>query len=299
MDNVLLLFQAPSLAVQLLVGGVLIGAIFALAAYGMALVWGVMNIINVAQGEWVVLGGFVAFYTAKTGLPVLFGIPVAAIALFAVGYVVYQTVIRHVVDRDLFISLLATFGLSILLQQLMNQAFGADVRTLQTGLGTWFLLGGMVTVSQIKVLAFVITIVIAGCLVVFMRRSRMGQAIRATAQDARAARILGVDTDRVYAFTYALNAAVCGAAGALVVMSLTIHPYQGLIYTVRSFTIVVVAGLGNLAGVVASAFGLGVAEQFAGFILGAEYQAAFVYLLLVGILVYRSFSLRRKRRYLR
>ncbi len=299
MDNVLLLFLAPSLAMQLLIGGVLIGAIFALAAYGMALVWGVMNIINVAQGEWVVLGGFVAFYAAKTGLPVLLGIPIAAVALFAIGYVVYLAVIRHVVDRDLFISLLVTFGLSILLQQLMNQAFGADVRTLQTGLGTWFLFGGMVTVSQIKVLAFVITIVIAGCLVVFMRRSRMGQAIRATAQDARAARILGIDTDRVYAFTYALNAAVCGAAGALVVMSLTIHPYQGLIYTVRSFTIVVVAGLGNLAAVVAAAFGLGMAELFAGFILGAEYQAAFVYLLLVGILVYRSFSLRRQRKYLR
>ncbi len=299
MDNVLLLIQAPSLAVQLLIGGVLIGAIFALAAYGMALVWGVMNIINIAQGEWVVLGGFVAIYAAKWGLPVLFGIPVAAAALFVIGYVVYLAVIRHVVDRDLFISLLATFGLSILLQQLMNQVFGANVRTLQTGLGTWFLFGGTVTVSQIKVLAFVITIVIAGCLVVFMRRSRMGQAIRATAQDARAARILGIDTDRVYAFTYALNAAVCGAAGALVVMSLTIHPYQGLIYTVRSFTIVVVAGLGNLAAVVAAAFGLGVAELFAGFILGAEFQTAFVYLLLVGILVYRSFSLRRQRKYLR
>lgn len=299
MDNLLLLIQAPTLAVQLLVNGILIGAIFALAAYGMALVWGVMNIINIVQGEWVILGGFVAFRAAGAGLPVLLCIPVAALALFAVGYLVYRAVIYRVVDRDLFTSLLATFGLSILFQQLMNQVFGADVRSLETGLSTWFFLGGMVTVSQIKALAVAITLVIAACIVVFMRWSRMGQAIRATAQDARAARILGIDTERVYAVTYALNAAICGAAGALVVMSLTIHPYQGLIYTVRSFTIVVVAGLGNLAGVVAAALGLGAAEQFAGFTLGAEYQAAFVYLLLVAILVLRSLALRRRRQYLK
>jgi branched-chain amino acid transport system permease protein len=92
---------------------------------------------------------------------------------------------------------------------------------------------------------------------------------------------------------------MCGAAGALVVMSLTIHPYQGLVYTVRSFTIVVIAGLGNIAGVIAAAFGLGAAEQFAGFILGAQYQVAFVYLLLVFILVGRSLLLQRQRKTLK
>ena len=118
-----------------------------------------------------------------------------------------------------------------------------------------------------------------------MRRSRLGQAIRATAQNARAARILGIDTDRVYAMTYALNAAICGAAGALVAMTWVIQPFGGLIYTVRSFMIVVVAGLGNLAGVIAAALGLGMAEQFVGFMLGAQFQVAFVFGLLVVILV--------------
>ncbi|MDX1710612.1 MAG: branched-chain amino acid ABC transporter permease [Rhodovibrionaceae bacterium] len=299
MDNINILFQAPELILQLVIDGLLVGSLFALAAYGMALVWGVMNIINVVQGEWVVLGGFIALTVANQGVHVMLGIPAAAIVLFALGYVLYKLIIFRIVDRDLFTSLLATFGLSILFQQLMNQIFGADVRTLDSGLSTWFALGGMVTVSQIKVVAFVIAGIIAVALTLFMRNSRMGQAIRATAQDARAARILGIDTDRVYAFTYGLNAAICGAAGALVVMALTIHPYQGLIYTVRSFTIVVIAGLGNLAGVIASAFGLGVAEQFAGFTLGAEYQNAFVFLVLVVILVYRSFMLARQRKYLK
>jgi len=298
-ENLDLLFQVPQLSLQLLIDGVLIGALFALAAYGMALVWGVMNVINVVQGEFVILGGYIAVYTAQAGLPPLAGIPAAAAVLFVIGYVLYRLIIFRLIDRDLFTSLLATFGLSILFQQLMNQLFGADVRILEAGFGSWFLLGGLVTVSQIKVVAFCLTIVIAIVLVLFMRRSRMGQAIRATAQNARAARILGVNVNHVYATTYAINAAMCGAAGALVVMSLTIHPYQGLVYTVRSFTIVVIAGLGNIAGVVAAAFGLGAAEQFAGFILGAQYQVAFVYLLLVFILVGRSLLLQRRRKSLK
>ena len=291
--------DAPALAVQLVIEGLLVGAIFALTAYGMAMVWGVMKIINLVQGEWVMLGGFLAFTVAQYGAPPLLGIPVAAIVLFAIGWLVYQTIIFRIVDRDLFTSILATFGLLILFQQLMNQVFGFEVKTLDSGMGSWFMADGLISISQIKVVGFVMAAVIAVILTIFMRRSRMGQAIRATAQDARAARILGIDTDKVYAFTYGLNAAICGAAGAIVVMAFTIHPYQGLIYTVRSFTVVVIAGLGNLPGVIASAFGLGVAEQYAGFTLGAEYQNAFVFILLVVILVARSFKLKRERKYLK
>jgi len=298
MDNLFLLFQAPPLALQLLIDGILIGAVFALAAYGLALVWGVMNIINVCQGEFVMLGGYVALHVARAGLSPFLGIPAAMIVLFAVGWLAYRLVIFRVVERDLFISLLATFGLSILLGQLMNLTFGANIESLDAHLGAWFFFDGIVTVAQIKVVALLVTLVIAGLLVAFMRRSRLGQAIRATAQNARAARILGVDTDRVYAMTYALNAAICGAAGALVAMIWVISPFGGLIYTVRSFMIVVLAGLGNLVGVIVAALGLGAAEQFVGFIFGAQFQVAFVFLALVAILVLRSWRLRRERRYL-
>jgi branched-chain amino acid transport system permease protein len=218
--------------------------------------------------------------------------------LFVVGWLAYRLVIFRIVERDLFISLLATFGLSILLGQLMNLGFGANIETLDAHLGTWFLLAGMVTVAQVKVVALLVTLAIATLIVLFMRRWRLGQAIRATAQNARAARILGVDTDRVYATTYALNAAICGAAGALVAMIWTISPFSGLIYTVRSFMIVVLAGLGNLVGVIVAALGLGAAEQFVGFILGAQFQIAFIFLALVAILILRSWRLRRQRRYL-
>jgi len=299
MDNIQVLLQAPVFNLQLLIDGLLIGAIFALAAYGMALVWGVMNVINIAQGEFVMLGGYVTIYLSLAGMHPLLTVPVAFVALFVVGWVLYRAVIFRVVDKDLFISILATFGLSILLQQLANEVFGADVRTAESGLDTVFLAGGTVTVAQIKLVAFATAIVLGFALMVFLKNSRLGQAIRATAQNARAARILGIDTDRVYATTYALNAAICGAAGALVAMTWIIHPYLGLTYTVRAFMIVIVAGLGNLLGIIFSGAGLGMAEQYAGFVLGAEFQTAFLFSLLVLILVLRNLSLKRKRKYLK
>ena len=180
------------------------------------------------------------------------------------------------VDRDLFVSLLATFGLSILLQQLMNTVFTGNVQTARSHLGDTQLFGGQVSVANVKVVAFVLAIVLGGCLVAFMRRTRLGQAIRATAQNPRAARVLGIDTDRVYAVTFGLNAAICGAAGALVAMAYTIHPYIGLPYTIRAFMIVIVAGLGNIAGVIIAGLGLGAAENVAGFVLGSQFQLAFV-----------------------
>ncbi len=299
MQNLQLLLQAPVFNIQLLLDGMFIGAVFALAAFGMALVWGVMNIINVSQGEFVMLGGFITLMVVQAGLSPLLGIPVAAVVLFVLGWALYRGIIWRIVEADMFTSLLATFGVSIMLQQLMNEIFGADVRTVESGLGIWFLFDGMVTVTQIKVLAFVLSFVIGLALWLFLKTARLGQAIRATAQNARAARILGIDTDRVYAATYAINAALCGAAGALVVMAWSIHPYMGLPYTLRSFMIVIVAGLGNLAAVISAGLGLGVAEQFAGFILGAEFQLAFVFLLLVAVLVARQVMLARKRQYLK
>lgn len=299
MDAVQILFDAPVLSAQLILDGLLIGAIFALAAYGMALVWGVMNIIDIAQGEYVMLGGYITFFLYQAGIHPLFGVPVAAAALFLLGWTLYHTIIFRVVDKDLFISILATFGLSILLQQLANELFGADVRTAEADFGTMFLFDGLVSVPLIKVVAFGAALVLGGLLLLFLKRSRLGQAIRATAQNARAARIMGINTDRVYAATAGLNAAICGAAGALVAMTWIIHPYLGLPYTVRAFMIVIVAGLGNVLGVLFSGIGLGVAENFASFIMGAEYQAAFVFSLLVVILVWRRLWLARQRRYLK
>lgn len=298
-DNVQLLFAAPWLAGQAVANGIVIGALFALAAYGMAMVWGVMKIINVAQGEFVILGGYVAFYLYQNDVHPLWGIPAAAALLFALGWALYKTVICRIVDRDLFTSILATFGISIMIQQLMNLYFGADVQTADAGFGSALLFDGALILPHIRVVAFFAAAATAAGVIVFMKTSKTGRAIRATAQNARAARILGIDTDRVYAATFALNAALCGVAGALVAATFTIHPYIGLPYTVRSFMIVIVAGVGNLPGVIAAAFGLGAAEELSDYVLGAEFRLAFVFSLLVAILVWRNYRLTKKRLYLK
>ncbi len=299
MNNIELLFSSPAIAGGLLIDGILFGSIFALIAYGLALVWGVMNIINVTQGEFVILGGFAAVVMADNGFHPLLAVPVAALVLYVLGRLLYRTIIHRIVDRDLFTSLLATFGISIVLQQLMNIVFGGDPRNADAGLGVWFAFDYSIVLSKVKLLAFVLAIVVGAALVVFLKMSRLGQAIRATAQNARAARVVGIDTNRVYEATFALNAAICGAAGALAATAYTIHPYIGLPYTVRSFMIVIIAGLGNIGGVLAAGLGLGAAEYYAGFILGAEFQIAFVFGLLVVVLLARSWWLGRKRRYLK
>ena len=297
-DNIQLLISAPWLAGQALANGVVIGALFALAAYGMALVWGVMKIINVAQGQFVILGGYVAFYLYQGGIHPLWGLPAAAILLFMLGWALYKTVIWRIVERDLFTSILATFGISIMIEQLMNLAFGADVQVADAGFGSMELFDGALIVPHIRAVALGLAALTAAAVTVFIRHGKMGRAIRATAQNPRAAKILGVDTDRVYAMTFGLNAALCGAAGALVALTFTIHPYIGLPHTVRSFMIVVVAGVGNLPGVITAALGLGISEELSDYILGAEYRMAFVFSLLVLILVWRNQRLSRRRLHL-
>lgn len=278
--------------------GILLGVLFALIAYGMALQWGVMKIINIAQGELVILGGYIAYFMYTAGIHPAFGVIVSPIIMYFVGLLLYKTVINRIVDRDLFISILATFGISILAQQLMNIIFGADVVVAQSNFGTTLLFDNSVTLPNAKIFSALVSIIFAIILVIFMKKSKLGRAIRATAQNARAAKILGVDTEKVYSAIFGINAALCGIAGALIAITFTLHPYIGLPYTVRSFMIVIIAGLGNLPGVALSGMGLGVFEEFADYILGTEFRIGATFLLLVLILVYKRFKLSRKREYL-
>ena len=294
-----LIFQAPILMVQASMDGILLGILFALIAYGMALQWGVMNIINIAQGELVIMGGYIAYFMYLSGIHPAFGVIVSPIIMYCVGWGMYKLVINKVVDKDLFTSILATFGISILAQQLMNFAFGADVVVAQSNFGTTMLFNNMVTLPNAKIFSGAVCVISAIILVIYMKKSKLGRAIRATAQNARAAKILGVDTEKVYAATFGINAALCGIAGACIAITFTLHPYTGLPYTVRSFMIVIIAGLGNLPAVAISGMGLGIFEEWADYLLGTEFRIAAVFSLLVLILVYRRFKLSRKREYLK
>jgi len=299
LENIQILIAVPAIAVDLLIQGAFIGAVFALVAYGLALVWGVMNVKNLCQGDFVIMGGYVAYVTAQQGLNPILALPVSFVLMFMFGWVVYVTIIRRVVDRDMFTSLLATFGLALLIAQVLNLIFGPEVRTAEAGFGTFFLADAIIAVQWIRLISLVLASGLALGIVLFMRYSRMGRAIRATAQDARAARVLGVNTDQVYAFTYALNAAICGAAGVLVSLIWVIQPYFGIVYSIRAFVIVTAAGLGNMPGVILAGFGLGIAENASTFLLGAEFAIVAIVAMLLGVLVYRQIQMYRVRQVVR
>ncbi len=296
LSNISLLFEFPVVNLKIVIDGVMIGALFALAAYGLALVWGVMNVKNLAQGDFVIAGGYTAWWFANQGLPPLLGVPLAFIVLWVVGWIIYKLVISRVIERDLFTSLLATFGIAIMMAQILNLMFGSDTQSISLEYKTLYFFDGFIDVPIAKLLGVLMATALAAGVIIFMKSSRMGQAIRATAQDARAARVLGIDTEKVYAFTFSLNSAICGAAGAIIVMVWVIQPFYGITHSIRAFVIVTAAGLGNLPGVIAAGLGIGAMEQYGAHIFGIGYQQAIAVLLLLIVLIVRLIQQRRVRK---
>jgi len=290
LGNLSLLVEFPIVNLKIILDGVMIGALFVLVAYGLALVWGVMNVKNLAQGDFVISGGYVSWWLVEHGFPALLGVPVAFVVMWGIGWVVYKLVISRVIERDLFTSLLATFGLAIMMAQILNLLFGSDTQSVDLGYDTLFFADGLITVPIAKLIGVLMAATLAAAVIIFMKSSRMGQAIRATAQDARAARVMGIDTEKVYAFTFSLNSAICGAAGAIIVMVWLIQPFYGISYS---------AGLGNLPGVIAAGLGIGALEQYGAHIFGIGYQQAIAVLLLLLVLLVRLIQQRRNRQVLK
>ena len=299
LGNISLLFEFPIVNLKIIIDGVMIGALFVLVAYGLALVWGVMNVKNLAQGDFVISGGYVSWWLVEQGFPALLGVPVAFIVMWGIGWVVYKLVISRVIERDLFTSLLATFGLAIMMAQILNLLFGSDTQSVDLGYDTLFFADDLISIPIAKLIGVLMAATLAAAVIIFMKSSRMGQAIRATAQDARAARVMGIDTEKVYAFTFSLNSAICGAAGAIIVMVWLIQPFYGISYSIRAFVIVTAAGLGNLPGVIAAGLGIGALEQYGAHIFGIGYQQAIAVLLLLLVLLIRLILQRRQRQVLK
>ncbi len=299
LGNIGLLFQFPVVNLKIVIDGIMIGALFALAAYGLALVWGVMNVKNLAQGDFVIAGGYVSWWLVQQGVHPLLGVPAAFVVMAGIGWIAYKLVITRVIERDLFTSLLATFGLAIMMAQILNLLFGSDTQSVDLGYDTLYFADGLIDVPIAKLIGVLMAAVLAAGVILFMKNSRMGQAIRATAQDARAARVLGIDTEKVYAFTFSLNAAICGAAGAIIVMVWVIQPFYGITHSIRAFVIVTAAGLGNLPGVIAAGLGIGALEQYGAHIFGIGYQQAIAVMLLLLVLLVRLLQQRRNRQVLK
>ena len=295
----LLFVYAPIMNIQVILDGIFVGAVFALSAYGLALVWGVMNVKNLAQGDFVIMGGFIALGLHEyLGIHPIISIPIVLILMFAYGWAVYKLIIKRVIDNDMFVSLLATFGLSLLMQQVMNLIYGPEVRIIDPELPIYEFFD-FVTVPMAKIISLILAAIFALIITLSMKKSRMGQAIRATAQDVRAARVLGINTDNVYAFTFALNAAICGVAGVMVSIIWVLQPFYGITYSLRTFAIVTAAGLGNLPAVIGTGFGLGLIEKYTSIILGVEYEIAAAVVMLLVVLMWRQIQMRKNRQAVR
>ena len=296
LDNIQLLFVwAPVINVQIILEGIFLGAVFALSAYGLALVWGVMNIKNLAQGDFVIMGGYISLALSQYNINIFVILPLVMLIMFFYGFIVYHSMIKRVIDQDMFTSLLATFGLSLLMQQVMNLIWGPEVQIIDLDFPVYDAFDGFVTIPSIKIISLVLAGILSLAIVLFMKKSRIGQAIRATAQDPRAARVLGIDTDKIYAFTFSLNSAICGAAGVFVSVIWVLQPFYGITYSVRSFAIVTAAGLGNLPAVISAGFGIGLFEKYVGAIIGTAYEVAAPVSMLLIVLVFRQISMKKNR----
>jgi branched-chain amino acid transport system permease protein len=259
---------------QIAVNALMLSGILALVALGFSLVWGIMNIVNLSHGAFIVIGAYLTFWMHELWkVDPFLSIPVSMLVLFCVGFVIQRVLINQVIRAPLLATFLLTFGLEILIVNLLNFFFKADTRSVMTPYsGTGFTLGP-VRVPYIRLGALGVSIVLVLLLAAFLTRSRLGRAIRGTGMDIDAARLTGVKVTTIYALTFGIGASLAGAAGSLLSMVVPFDPNLGGGYTERAFVICVLGGLGNVVNVLIGAAVYSVIEVFVGSRLPALSQA--------------------------
>jgi len=282
------------LLAQTIANGLLIGAIYGLAALGLTLVWGIMDVVNLAHGEFVLFGAYLTFVLfsqrgALGGVNPLLSLLMVVPAGLLFGAFLYRALLQRVVGQPALTTLLLTFGLSILFNNVLLNWFGPDVRIVRWAQGS-LVIGG-VALPWTRLIAFALVIVVALCLFVFLQRSYAGKAIRAVMQDAEAAAALGIDTQRVLTTAFAVGTMLAMVAGVLVSVALSFSPANGVQFSVTSFVICVVGGLGRPLGAMIGGIIVGLVESFTGVFITQAYTPAMVSLLLIGFLLVRPVGL--------
>jgi branched-chain amino acid transport system permease protein len=277
---------------QATVNGLLQGGLFALVAVGFSLVWGVMNVINLAHGAFVVVGAYVAWkLNVAAGVDPFLGMLASAAALFVIGYVLQRLLINLVVNAPIWMTLLLTFGLDLVLVNALVILFTGNFRSIKTSYASDSFALGAVRVPHARLYAFLLAVVLTAALVVLMDRTRLGLAIRATGMDRASARLMGIRVRHVYAMTFAIAAALGGAAGAMVGAIGTFSPASAGAFTLQSFVIAVLGGLGNMWGALAGGIVLGLVEAWGGQYVSGSLVNAFAFGVLVVVLILRPAGL--------
>ena len=277
---------------QLLVSTILLGGIYALIAVGLTLIFGVMRVVNFAHGEFLMLGMYAAFWAftllhADPYLTLVVSLPL----FFAVGWVSYRVVMRPVIHASHNAQVFTTVGLSIMLQNLALVLWSADAQFLRTSYYAIVVRVGGAVFNLAQTVAFVIAILATAALFAFMRWSYTGKVMRATAQDRNAAALMGIDTDRIYAITWAVGITCVGVAGVLLAPIYPVYPTAGLQFVLIAYIAVVLGGLGDMAGALLAALLIATIEVVGSYVIGTGWKEILYLLIFIVILVMRPAGL--------
>lgn len=269
--------------------GVLRSGLYSLASVGLALSVGVIGVVNFAHGEFLMLGAYLGYWLfASYGIDPLAAIPIGAVALFLLGGAVHRLGIQRVLRAPELNQMLLTFGISIFLQNLAIILWTGDPRTAAVGYKAQSVALGPFTVGFPQLVVFAVAMTLTLSLYAILGGSRIGKAMRAVAQNRVGASLIGIEVDRIYLLTFGLSTALAGMAGLMIALQLSTSPFIGLLYTLKAFAIIVMAGLGNITGVIYASLVLGLSEAFVEFYVpqgGGWSEGVFFVLILVVLLV--------------
>ena len=281
--------------VQVIVGGLLLGAVYALFSSGLTLVWGMMNVVNFAHGDFVMLGMYVAFvvYTVMGGGP-LIGAPVAMLVLATVGIIVYFALIRDIMKGPMLAQILGTFGLALFLRYSVFWYFGSNFNTLPSNLvgGTIDLFG--IRIEASRLLAGVVALLVTLGMHLLLTRTSLGSKMLAVSEDSTAAQLMGIRPDTMQAIAWAIAAGATGLAGALIANFFYIVPTVGETLGIVAFVTVSLGGFGSVPGALVAGLLIGVIESLSAYLIGAVYKDIVVYTLFLGFLWFRPQGLMGK-----
>jgi len=276
------------LLLQTLGSGVLIGLIYALVAIGLTMIFGVMEIVNFAHGEFLMLGMYGSFWLfALLALDPMFTLPLTVLMLFAFGVLLYRLVIKRIIDAPPLSQIFTTFGLMLLLRGLAQFLWKPDYRTIENSLVSGSVKLAGTQVGKPQLVAGIGAVIVTSVVYLFLNRTRLGAALEATASDKDAARLMGIDSHKMFALAWGIGAACAGAAGALLSTFFPIFPEVGANFILIAFVVVNLGGFGSVSGAFWAGMLVGVIEVMGGLLLGPQYKMAVVLTLFLVVLMFR------------
>jgi branched-chain amino acid transport system permease protein len=277
-----------SIVLQVVINGLLLGGIYALVAIGLTLIFGVVRVINFAQGEFLMIGMYAAFWLFHlVGIDPYLSLWFITVAVFALGMLTQKVIIRPLQNAPSSALIFATFGLSIVLQNSALMLWKSDHRAIQTAYSNAVFLLGDLVINVPRLVVLLVTIAIVIALFLFLQRTYFGKAMTAVAQDREAAMLMGVDIHKVYRVAFGVGVGLEALAGALLIPIYSAVPTIGFHFCIIAFVVVVLGGMGNMFGAFIAGLIIGLVEAFSGFFISPQLQAALYYVIFVVVLVIR------------